>query len=311
MIAIISDIHSNKHALTKVRDDADYRNVTGYWMLGDAIGYGPDPVNVLEILHGLSIEEGAWLAGNHDWAGVRLHYPDRGISPDFNNMALRALKQNYDILKKCEATKGYLDKLSKLPIQTKIRPNIYLTHGGYVPDEVHQTFFSEEKEAHYSVRRYTETLLDVEELLYANQDEWLPLTTNQPVVQFSGHRHLPHIFERKADAPAPRDVYGEDIRRIKTQMQTYEGHWIKHPITYNQWFSLSNNTLYSINVGSVGFPRDKKHPCPTYVLFDESDGEQRIQFRRVTYDIPAAREWMKNLETESDIYEKYLLDCSG
>ena len=61
---IVSDIHSNLEALTAVIDDA---NGSGgfdeVWALGDLVGYGPDPVAVIELLRR---HDAQCVAGNHD-----------------------------------------------------------------------------------------------------------------------------------------------------------------------------------------------------------------------------------------------------
>lgn len=63
MIALLSDIHANLVALEAVL--ADLPRVDALWVLGDTVGYGPDPQDTLALLR----ERGATLvAGNHDRA---------------------------------------------------------------------------------------------------------------------------------------------------------------------------------------------------------------------------------------------------
>lgn len=62
-IALLSDVHANLVALEAVL--ADMPGVEGLWILGDTVGYGPDPSDVLALLR----QRGALLvAGNHDHA---------------------------------------------------------------------------------------------------------------------------------------------------------------------------------------------------------------------------------------------------
>ncbi len=64
-IAILSDIHSNLVALDAVLDALG--SVDAIWVLGDVVGYGPEPDAVVERL----VELGAVaVAGNHDAAVV-------------------------------------------------------------------------------------------------------------------------------------------------------------------------------------------------------------------------------------------------
>jgi len=48
--AVLSDVHANLEALEAVLRDADKRNIEDILFLGDAVGYGPDPNECLELL---------------------------------------------------------------------------------------------------------------------------------------------------------------------------------------------------------------------------------------------------------------------
>ena len=62
-LGLLSDVHANLVALEAVL--AAMPAVDGLWVLGDSVGYGPDPSDVLALLR----ERGALLvAGNHDRA---------------------------------------------------------------------------------------------------------------------------------------------------------------------------------------------------------------------------------------------------
>ncbi len=62
-IAILSDIHGNRHALDAVREEIDRRCITAWWCVGDLVGYGADPVTVLDTCRR---ESTRCIAGNHD-----------------------------------------------------------------------------------------------------------------------------------------------------------------------------------------------------------------------------------------------------
>ncbi len=64
-LAIISDIHSNFEALTAVLAEIDRRNITRIACLGDVIGYGPNPLECMDLV--LQRCEFS-LMGNHDFA---------------------------------------------------------------------------------------------------------------------------------------------------------------------------------------------------------------------------------------------------
>lgn len=63
-IAVISDIHSNLEALTACTQLAMEQGAEKFVCLGDMVGYGPDPVAVLDMLQGLP--GFSCILGNHD-----------------------------------------------------------------------------------------------------------------------------------------------------------------------------------------------------------------------------------------------------
>ena len=47
-IALISDIHSNIEALNAVLADIKSQGIKDIYCLGDLVGYGPDPVDIVD-----------------------------------------------------------------------------------------------------------------------------------------------------------------------------------------------------------------------------------------------------------------------
>ena len=80
MIALLSDVHSNLEALQAVWKDLTARGVKRVIFLGDIVGYGPNPVEVVRFLQDFEFS----LLGNHDRAVVR------GDWQRFNPAAQRA-----------------------------------------------------------------------------------------------------------------------------------------------------------------------------------------------------------------------------
>src|SRR5438132_2243375 len=62
-VAVISDVHANRHALDAVLSAIDEESVDGVWCLGDVVGYGPLPNECCDL-----VRERAdlCLIGNHD-----------------------------------------------------------------------------------------------------------------------------------------------------------------------------------------------------------------------------------------------------
>lgn len=66
-IAIISDVHGNRHALEAVRRAIRQAAITRVWCLGDMVGYGAHPAECLRVcVH----DSERCIAGNHDLAAA-------------------------------------------------------------------------------------------------------------------------------------------------------------------------------------------------------------------------------------------------
>lgn len=65
-LALMSDIHSNIHALDACLAHAQAQGVDQCAILGDLVGYGPDPARVLDRVMTLSLQGAIVLKGNHD-----------------------------------------------------------------------------------------------------------------------------------------------------------------------------------------------------------------------------------------------------
>jgi diadenosine tetraphosphatase ApaH/serine/threonine PP2A family protein phosphatase len=64
-VAIISDIHGNRHAFEAVLADVRSSSATEIWCLGDVVGYGADPNDCCRLARAQAT---VCLAGNHDLA---------------------------------------------------------------------------------------------------------------------------------------------------------------------------------------------------------------------------------------------------
>ena len=62
-----SDVHSNLEALKAVIEDFKKERLEKIFFLGDAVGYGPDPNECVELIQKISTKS---LMGNHDYAAL-------------------------------------------------------------------------------------------------------------------------------------------------------------------------------------------------------------------------------------------------
>lgn len=66
-VAVISDIHANRHAFEAVLEDIAGSEAAELWCLGDLVGYGADPDVCVELARR---HAAVCLAGNHDLAVI-------------------------------------------------------------------------------------------------------------------------------------------------------------------------------------------------------------------------------------------------
>jgi diadenosine tetraphosphatase ApaH/serine/threonine PP2A family protein phosphatase len=69
-LAMFADIHSNLEALSACLDHARAMGATRYAFLGDLVGYGADPVPVLDLIEQYASEGAVVVLGNHDAAAI-------------------------------------------------------------------------------------------------------------------------------------------------------------------------------------------------------------------------------------------------
>jgi diadenosine tetraphosphatase ApaH/serine/threonine PP2A family protein phosphatase len=110
-VALISDIHSNTEAMENVMKDIASQGIKEIYCLGDLVGYGPNPAEIVE----LCMEFPVVLMGNHDEAVVKEAY-------GFNPVAKAAVTWTREQLKP-----GLFSGKSKRD-RWKFLQNLTLTH---------------------------------------------------------------------------------------------------------------------------------------------------------------------------------------
>lgn len=77
-LALFADLHSNLEAITACLAHAQSLGVDRYAFLGDLVGYGANPVAVLDLIEHHVVEGAVVVLGNHD--GAVLGRPDDTLS---------------------------------------------------------------------------------------------------------------------------------------------------------------------------------------------------------------------------------------
>lgn len=113
--AIISDLHSNIYALKKVFEDIETQNIDKIICLGDIVGYGPHPSELVQMIKA-KVDHS--LMGNHD--AVICGEMDSNL---FNEVAQRVIHWTADQLSKDE-----IDYLKAMPYMIQ-GDNVLFSHG--------------------------------------------------------------------------------------------------------------------------------------------------------------------------------------
>lgn len=163
---LLSDIHANLQALHAVLDRAPAHDTV--WNLGDIVGYGANPNEVIERVRGLGA---TFVRGNHDRACCGLTSVE-----GFNAVAARAARWTQCVLSSEHiAWLRHLPPgpLEPAPVQPGLHsPQVRCTHG---------------------------SLLDEDEYVLSARDAWRSLTGDGAALNFFGHTHLQGGFATDGD----------------------------------------------------------------------------------------------------------------
>ena len=113
---ILADIHANLEAFQAVLADAHSRGpIDELWSLGDIVGYGPNPAEVIDLLREHAHVS---VAGNHDWAAI-----GKIDTRAFNPYAKAAAEWTQEHL-----SRDHADYLDSLPLSLE-KGDFTLVHG--------------------------------------------------------------------------------------------------------------------------------------------------------------------------------------
>jgi len=158
-IAVLSDIHSNLHALSAVWRRIDELGLDDVYCLGDIVGYGARPAECLQMIRDKGVTS---VQGNHDALVA-----DGSLSLDFNIYSLAAVEHNRALLD-TEAKQW----LAALPTTHRLDAEALFVHGAPDDRDRYLVYLDDLQEASESVRQ-----------------------VDGPGVCFFGHTHHPVVFD--------------------------------------------------------------------------------------------------------------------
>lgn len=244
-IAVISDIHGNFEAFEAVLGDIDnQKNISRIYSLGDNVGYGPSPVQVLEKLEERGIRS---IIGNHEAALMDILNFEEVFSSE---TAIKATYWTIDELKKhnVDLEESPFFKKAGFAMMPSRLPHVAMTHSTLSKPELFEYVVGPEIAETRKVA--------VREFHYMRK-KTMPLV-------FFGHSHEPLIV--KSD-------YG--VGTIEIAIPNFK----KSKRSYT--FYPPKEEMWMVNVGSVGQPRDGD-PRACYLVYDTK--RKIISYYRIEYD---------------------------
>ena len=173
LIAILSDIHANREAFDACLAHAKQAGAEQFVLLGDLVGYGADPVYVVETAAEMRARGAIIIKGNHDEAAT-------GEWGDMNSYARFAAEWT-----RRELNEAQLEFLAGLPFTVEQGEVLY----------VHS------EAAHPTDWLYVMNAIDADRSMDATHQR----------VTFCGHVHRPQLYYRTAKAPSVFVMPGDGV----------------------------------------------------------------------------------------------------
>jgi diadenosine tetraphosphatase ApaH/serine/threonine PP2A family protein phosphatase len=166
VVAVLSDIHGNLKAVLAVLRDSEHRGVDCLYNLGDTLGYGPNPVECLNIAMRMPVV----LKGNFDHAVI-------STPEHFCTAARQSILWTQSQLQATNdpiARERWQPFLSSLSASHRIGPVLYV---------------------HGSPRNPLNEYLFPEDIY--NEDKMIRISNAFDEICFAGHTHVPGIFRER------------------------------------------------------------------------------------------------------------------
>lgn len=249
-VAVLSDIHANELALQAVL--GSLQDVDQIWCLGDVVGYGPHPLEVVQEIRA-RVEPDNWVMGNHEeylakfLVGRPASWDKTG--DNFGEEAEKALKIHLEAVRSDSGIWDFFEKIfrDESGFQYKMHcldgACYVLTHASLVHNPIRYVY------------PWRNLYID-EEFQHLQKIEG----EEQRRILLTGHSHVPLL--------AKKNRASDDTEVLK----------VEPDVTYK----LDADMAF-INPGSVGQPRDLDTRASYAVLDTEAN---TVVFRRVPYDHP-------------------------
>lgn len=179
--AILSDIHGNLEALTSVLADAEAQGVSEVYCLGDLIGYGPNPLECIDLVMQFDV----CILGNHDNGAM---FDPEGFSSGAERAIFWTRRQLEDAAQDVELAARRLNFLAELP--RNYRHNGFMYVHGSARSPLNEYIFPEDV---YNARKLERIFAIVQRAC------------------FQGHTHVPGVFTQDLRFLSPQEIGDEYV----------------------------------------------------------------------------------------------------
>lgn len=181
VLAIVSDIHSNIEALEAVIKDAESEGVEMFRCLGDVIGYGPNPIECVDVARE---KFDFTLLGNHEEAVL---FGAIGFNPKAK-MAIDWTREQFHIERDtADIRNDRWQFLGELPLSVEGDDKVQFVHG--------------------SPRDPTREYVFPTDVL--NPDKLQGIFSHVEHITFNGHTHAPGVMTEEGMFRLPQDLKNE------------------------------------------------------------------------------------------------------
>jgi len=177
MFAVVSDIHGNLEALTTVLEEIDRRGVTHLFCLGDVVGYGPNPMECLDLI---AQRTKAAILGNHDFAVFYEPYNFNSGAESASYWTRKQFENDPDPATRANRWKF----LASLPV--RVRTDDFTA-------------------VHASPRRPINEYIFPDDI-YTNPSKFVSIFERFERLCFVGHTHVPGVFLEGPDFYSPDEL---------------------------------------------------------------------------------------------------------
>lgn len=179
-IALLSDIHANLQALNACMAHAKTQGIERWVLLGDLVGYGGNPQEVVDIAMQL-VDDGAWVVkGNHDEMAVK-------PTADDGSMGSKSAQWTHDQLNTLQ-----LEFLQSLPLSVLLGPLLLVHASAYAPSRWH--YVDSERSADLCVNHALQSF-DARHVVVGH--------VHQQTIYYRGTGHSMMRFDPTAGVPVP------------------------------------------------------------------------------------------------------------